>query len=439
MVKKKWNLFENVFGKSKRSEAKRRERPSTHPLPRELQLLKTKRNSFSSPDLSHLDASFNNSGCANCSFDLDNPSNISSSNSYELENLREDEAEDLVDSNISCNIQPNFKLPLNSDMSSVNLVGSNYNLNHFEDSSPKSQPATSPPGYLEMRPGRGFDMKKVEELDNQLKNDVLYRLKYSFDSPINYKRDYDHEKLPPVTESFYINDRRVEPYINVRRVEPYINDRRVEPYINDRRVEPVYVCMNGSKASPKIPPRAVKPAEPTYMPMTGRLIPSVVIESHQNVQNCEIESTKARNKRHSVDEKIASYYPNYDVPAKCNNSPLVRSVTTEERSVTSPIQIPSRKTKRVGSFNVKSYNDKNNNNGDVKSPEISKKYATLSRMSAKNPSDDLLSPSTIKKSGSISPTSIKRFSTLQRFRKIDFSPLRLKISSVLQRNNAGGC
>lgn len=428
MVKKKWNLFENVFGKSKRSEAKRRERLA-QPQPREIQLLKAKRNSFSSPDLSHLDVSFNNSDCGNCSFDLENPSNISSSNSYELENLCEDEAENVTeDKNISYKIKPNFELNLDSNVSSVNLVGSNYHLTQVEDSSPKTQPASSPPGYLEMRPGRGFDMKKVEELDNQLKNDVLYRLKYSFDSPITYKREFDYDKLPPVAEGIYINDRRA--------------------------VEPHYVCMtNGTKFSPQIPPRMPKVDEPTYMPMIR--VPKVpVVEQPRNTTNGESESTKTSCKRHSVDEKIASYYPNYDIPAKCNGStplkcttpngmvhkPPVRVTSPDPakklHQESTPVKIPSRKTKRVGSFHLRSIND-NNNNNDAQSPEISKKYATISRLTVKNTSDENhLSPTTLKKSGSISPTSIKRFTSLPRFKKIDFSPLRLKISSVLQRNNA---
>ena len=431
MSKKTWLSF--VFGKSRRLETKRREKPS-QVQPRELQLLKAKRNSFSSPDLSHLDVSFNNSGCENCSFDLDNPCNISSSNSYELENLCEDEAENLeVESgNISRNIKPNFELNLHNDISSVNLVGSNYLLNGCEDStvlidlSPKSQPATSPPGYLEMTAGKGFDIKKVEKLDNQIKNDVLYRLKYSFDSPITYKRECDYDKLP-ASQVIYANQKRDEPH---------------------------YVCM--TKVSPQLPPRVMKPTEPTYMPMNR--LPVVIIESHQNAQNSHIESTKiaSRNKRHSVDDKIASYFPNYDVPVKLNGSPQVRSATTDgfivkktppkiittevfERKESSAIKIPARKGKRLGSFNTKSLNDNNNNNNnDAQSPEVSKKYATISRISVKNTSDEnQLSPASIKKSGSISPTSIKRFASLPRFKKIDFSPLRLKISSVLQRHNSG--
>jgi hypothetical protein len=400
MSKKKWNLFD-VFGKSKRLEAKKRDRP-IQIQPRELQLLKAKRNSFSSPDLSHLDVSFNNSGCANCSFDLENPSNISSSNSFELENLCEEEQDEKSDANISHNIKPNFELKLNNDISTVNLVGCNYNLNQsLEESSPRSQPS---PGYLEMRPGKGFDVKKVEELDNQLKNDVLYRLKYSFDSPITYKRESDYDRPAPI--------------------------------------ESHYVCMNG-KASPSQKPKI---EEPTYTVMTR--IPS---ETYQNVY--QIKSTNSPssvgNKRLSVDDKIASYFPNYDVPAKTNGfSSHVRSSTSEgirktpptikssemkEKSM--PIKIPSRQGKRGGSFSIKSLND-NNNNSSSQSPEISKKYATISRLTVKDPLDDQLSPA-IKKSDSVSPTSIKRFTSLPRFKKIDFSPLRLKISSVLQRNNPG--
>lgn len=440
MSKKKWNLFENVFGKSKRGDARRRDKLSSA-QPRELQLLKAKRNSFSSPDLSHLDVSFNHNGCGNCSFDLENPSNISSSNSYELENLCE-EAEHLNDepnSNISRNIRPNFELQLQNDISSVNLVGSSYYLNG-DSTSPKSQPATSPPGYLEMRPGKGFDIKKVEELDAKLqedevklKNDVLYHLKYSFESPITYKREFDYAKLPVATESIYINEIRA-------------------------REEPHYVCMTkATRVSPQLPPRAPKVTEPTYVPMNR--VPLVIIESHQNTQNSQIESTKAsaKNKRHSVDEKIASYYPNYDVPAKLNGTTHFRSshaegvpvrrsppkiITTDaviERKESSAIKIPTRKGKRNGSFSGKPSLNDNNNNSGVQSPEVSKKYATISRMTTKNNSiDQSQTQTTIKKSGSISPTSIKRFTSLPRFKKIDFSPLRLKISSVLQRHNSGG-
>jgi hypothetical protein len=380
MAKKKWSLFENVFGRSK---TKRRERPT--PQPRELQLLKAKRNSFSSPDLSHLDASLTN--CADCSFDA--PSNISSSNSWELENLCEDEEN--VE-NISHQIQPNFKLKLDNDESSVNLVGSNYNLN-------SESPAKSPPGYLEMRPGKGFDMQKVKELDAQLENDVLYRLKYSFDSPITYRREFDYQQLPPPGESFYTND-------------------RLKP------VESHYVCMTMGK-------RVVKD-EPTYMPMTGKL----VVEEQKSTN-----LNGARCKRHSVDDKIASYYPSYDVPARFleeistpppRNSQRISKISPEVKS-SSAIDIPQIRKggKRVGSFNFR--NDNNNNGKSLDSP---KKYATISRI---NVAEELhhLSPAAIKKSGSVSPTSIKRFASLPRFKKFDLGPLRMKISSVLQRGNSG--
>lgn len=431
MAKKKWSIFDNVFGKSKRAETRRREKPIQAVKPQELQLLKNKRNSFSSPDLFHLDVSYNNSLSANCSFDLDNHANISSSNSFELENVCEDEAEHVKEENlnISQTVKHNFQLKLNNDISSVNLVGNSYILED-DDLSPKTMPATSPPGYLEMRPGKGFDMKKVEELDNKIKNDVLYHLKYSFDSPITYKREFDYDTLPA---SKIIS--------------------------NEKREEPHYVCMTkGTEVNPRLPPRVVKNAEPTYMPMNR--VPVVVIETHQNAHNLHIESTNAniRTKRHSVDEKIASYYPNYDVPVKVDGSPHVRSQTAEgvtirktppkiittcdvnERKESKAIAIPCRNGKRLGSFSMKSLNDNNNNNDAVQSPEISKKYATISRLTAKNSSDEncKLSPTSIKKSGSISPTSIKRFTSMPRFKKIDFSPLRLKISSVLQRHNSGG-
>lgn len=422
MVKKKWNLFENVFGKSKRSETKRRTRV-VQPQPRELQLLKAKRNSFSSPDLSHLDVSSNSLECANCSFDVENPRNISASNSYELEHLCEETEQE--GNNITQNIKPNFELILGNDISSVNLIVN-------ESYATQSQPSSSPPGYLEMRPGKGFDLQKVEELDTQIRNDVLYRLKYSFDSPINYKRESDYDQLPPARDLIYINER-----ISV--------------------VEPHYVCMTkGFTASPSLQAPISKVEEPLYMPMNH--LPAVTVDSSLTVTSNVSEITKStstRTKRHSVDEKISSYIPNYDVPVKINGSPHVRSSTAEgvllrkcQFKAISPeptatvqpnkVKTASRKTMRMGSFNKKTSND--NNNNDTPSPGISKKYATISRITVSNCQDDnLLSPKSVKKSGSISPTSIKRFTSLPRFKMIDFSPLRLKISSVLQRNNAGGC
>lgn len=419
MVKKKWNLFVNVFGKSKRADTKRRTR-IVQPQPRELQLLKAKRNSFSSPDLSHLDVSSNSLECVNCSFDVENPTNISASNSYELEHLCE-EAE-LEGNNITHNIKPNFELKFSTDISSVNLIVN-------ESCSPQSQPASSPVGYLEMRPGKGFDLKRVEELDTQIKNDVLYRLKYSFDSPINYKRESDYDQLPPARELIYTNRSRV--------------------------IEPHYVCMTKAVAvSPKLQVRETKIEEPIYVPMNN--IPADVVDSPQTVLRNNVDSTKnscARTKRHSVDEKISSYIPNYDVPVKYA-SPHVRSTTSEGvavKKISPKIKLPesistvqlnnfkvsSRKTMRMGSFNLKSVNDHNNNGSPLS--DGPKKYATLSRITVSNcPHENRLSPNSVKKSGSISPTSIKRFTSLPRFKKIDFSPLRMKISSVLQRNNAGG-
>lgn len=463
--KKKWNIFDNMFGKgSKKSPVESRKKRNGEKVPlqtRDVQLLKAKRNSFSSPDLTHLynptsvcDGSFNYSGCENCSFDQ---SNISSSNSYELENVCEEDDDDLSVAfecgiNISQQIRPNFEPPTNNDMSRVNLVGSGYNLNESSTSSPMS-----PPGYLEMRPGKGFDMKKVEELDRQtqIQNDILYRLKYSFDSPITYKREFDYDSpSPPVR----------------------------------RPVESHYVPMNvGTKFSPKFQPSSNSVEEHTYVPMNRCVVaPSVFIhpsppqaQSPSSVQTanngsfslssspCDGENVM-RNKRHSVDDKIASYYPNYDVPSRLKCTPShVRSRTTEsvvvvngrksktpepataavtsnsDREKSCSVPIPLRKTKRFGSFNTKSHslNDGNNNES-----EISRKYATIARITSPSKygcSDEDLTKfnlGTAKvKSGSVSPNSIKRFTTLSKLKKFDFSPLRLKITSVLQRHNSGSC
>lgn len=485
--KKKWNIFDSMFGKGNKKSPvesrKKRNGEKVHLQPREVQLLKAKRNSFSSPDLTHLynpttgcTDSLNYSGCENCSFDQ---SNISSSNSYELENVCEEDDDDLSAAienriNISQQIRPNFEPPTLNDMSRVNLVGSGYNLNE-STSSP-----ISPPGYLEMRPGKGFDMKKVEELDrqNQIQNDILYRLKYSFDSPITYKRefDYDSPSLPvrrsssqQQTESHYMP-------MNVgTKFHQSSNNNSIE--------EHTYVPMNRCVVAPNL---VVHPSPPQVQLIHHESLSSVQISnSTQSCNNgsfslssspCESDSGVIRNKRHSVDDKIASYYPNYDVPSRLKSTTPstshFRSRTTEsvvivngrksktpepeckrtaavnsEREKSCSVPIPIRKTKRFGSFNTKSHslNDGNNNDG-----ELSRKYATIARITSPNKygcsDEDLtkfnLSPqigTTKVKSGSVSPNSIKRFTTLSKLKKFDFSPLRLKITSVLQRHNSGSC
>jgi hypothetical protein len=480
--KKKWNLFDNMFGKgSKKSPVesrKKRNGEKLPPQPRELQLLKTKRNSFSSPDLTHFycpnagaDGSFNNSGCENCSFDQ---SNISSSNSYELENVCEEE-DDLSEAienviNISQQIRSNFEPHASNDMSRVNLVGAGFNLNDSNASSI----AMSPPGYLEMRPGKGFDMKRVSELDQQMiQNDILYRLKYSFDSPITYKREFEYDSPLPIRAT------RSHPPQSLTK-------------------ESHYVLMNvGTKFSPKSQ-LSSSVEEHTYVPMNRCTIPvtltkhssltsraptSSSVQTNTSICNgsttlspCERSSCSTisdnSNKRNSIDDKIASYYPNYDVPARLRSTSHVRSRTAESvivvngrksktpepvREKSSAVQIPMRKAKRFGSFNTKSscslLNDNNNNNHNDK--EISRKYATIARItspgkintSAGSSDEDLmklnLTPaSTVgigKKAGSVSPNSIKRFASFSKLKKFDFSPLRLKITSVLQRHNSGSC
>jgi hypothetical protein len=388
-------------------------------------LLKTKRNSFSSPDLSHLDASLDGNSVenGNLSFDVDTPANISASNSWELDNLNEVDEEIEVTSNyhhqpqepnVSVQVKPNFHLNLEADLSTVNLIGSNCKLNdsshlNVQQTSQYIQPSTTPPGYLEMRPGKGFDLKKVEELDRQLKNDYLYRLKYSYESPINFRRESDYN-LPPPAETLYSNSPNSAVVV---------------------ANEPHYVCMTkGKKVNTPSPPVAEMefktPAksepEPIYLPMN-------------------------RNKRTSIDDKVASYFPNYDV-VPIRKTPIARVTPLALKEKSNSINIPSRVSKRNGSLDDHHFNDNNNNNEDRNS-ESPKKYATLSRMIMTPPnsfeSRNLSPPSSPsrsnKSSGSISPTSLKRFASLPRFKKIDFSPLRMKISSVLQRtqSNSSGC
>jgi hypothetical protein len=347
---KKWSWFENVFGKSKRFEAKKREKK--YPQPRELQKLKRKRNSFSSPDLSYLGINCDESFNASCSFNVEPSSSVTSSNSLELENLCEEFKNTLeTQKNESCYINTNYKINAINDDSAVNLVGSSFNLDRDNT---REASAQVPSDYLEMLPGRGFDLKQVKELDRHIKNDVLYSLKYSFDSPITYKREYE-------------------------------NDVLLSRSITDSNE---YVCMSEGKLSKKSSnsQKGEEPEEHTYITMKK---PEYYSDNDLDIES-KICTRKSLTERLSFDEKVCSYHPNVDKPFKLN-------VMSNQR-------------------NNRKKCSKEDSNSDTNGNNFTKKYATLSHV------PDSVFPST------------KRLNSFPRFKKIDFSPLRQKISSVLQKN-----
>ncbi|CAG9805184.1 unnamed protein product [Chironomus riparius] len=341
LAKKKWRLFKR---------AKKRDKVSYQP--KELH----KRNSISTPDLYSPDIE-----------NLNVSSKLNSSNSFELDYLYKDngklsDEEDYL-KNISNNIKFNFEPSFNEDISKVNLVGSCFNLDKTIEK-----------------------CDELKELDSQmLKNDILYRLKYSFNSPITIKREFDYDS-------------------------PTMMKR-----INENECH--YMPMNnGKKNSPKhMQLQQANDDENAYVPMNF-------------AKQCddEISRENTKNKRYSIDDKIPSYYPNYDLPAKIEKSPPSEINGNKSSHITSSLDkeksLSLNKINRSDSFHSK-------NSQTPLNPNILRKYATLDRVSSS--ADRLKENRSRDKFDSVSISS-----TLSRLKKLNFSPLREKISNVIQRNNS---
>lgn len=193
--------------------------------------------------------------------------------------------------------------------------------------------------------------------------------------------------------------------------------------------------------------------------------------------------------RNSIDDKIASYYPNEDfrLPKKVEPSPPItvgaktiketarrpstkraethrttspktshrkaspQNVSTMPRMSKSPQKPPchkSRITTRSGSSErslcpiitvtdaAPSKNSENNPPGPIVTPKLFKKYATIARGTSTSPSKYQEKISARKGADPLPVGNTKRFGSLPRFAKIDLSPLRMKINSVLQRHNS---
>lgn len=201
-----------------------------------------------------------------------------------------------------------------------------------------------------------------------------------------------------------------------------------------------------------------------------------------------IASQEAAGKqRCSVDDKIPSYYPNEDLPrtpppnskgkggagtiiyaesSKMTPPPastLPRIVRSAQRAVAEStvaqydrIQASFRTPKASGSRRVRALHgtqqlslkdhveSSNAASGSECSPKLYQKYATLARISSSSPGKPVQqkanhphAESAPEKGTPVTTPISKRFGSLPRFGKIDLSPLRMKINSVLQRHNSG--
>lgn len=361
LTKKKWNIFKR---------GKKREKVSYQP--KEL----NKRNSFSTPDLYSPDIQ-----------NLNISNQLNSSNSFELDYYykKDDEKmsdEELYLKNISNNIKFNFEPSFNEDISKVNLVGSSFNLDKNDND----------------------NCDELQNLDSQmLRNDIVYRLKYSFDSPITIKREFDYDS-PTMIKRFNENETHYMPMNNGKKTSPKTLPHLLLNFENSKNDDDhAYVPMNFAKST-----------------KTNEEESTVI--SHEN----------KKNNRYSVDDKIPSYYPNYDLPAKIEKSPPSDCNNHKSSHIITPNNSTTSILDKEKSFSLNKINrsDSFHLKYSQTPPNISttRKYATLDRVSS---SVDRLKENRAREK--LENASIA--TTLSRLKKLNFSPLREKISNVIQRNN----
>uniref|UniRef100_A0A182N561 Uncharacterized protein n=1 Tax=Anopheles dirus TaxID=7168 RepID=A0A182N561_9DIPT len=399
-----------------------------------LRLVENKRNSFSSPDLSRLkvcetperaDLSSDNlsdgigsctsefypqpdyidyieEDCCFASSEFVNVSAASLASGRLDEECARDVTADLKRLNISERIFDGFNRSANS--STVNLVGGSVAAlggKECETDCPAPLRDADLEGYLEMGPiGTGFNRKKLME------EEVIYR-----------------------------NNTVGRTALRVQESE-----------------ESIYMSMGGTG---KILP------EPIRSSSTSSSSSSSSGVSSASEQSCTTTAhdTAGRN-RCSVDDKIPSYYPNGEslrTPpssgAKIGKSgTLTPPAATLPRTIRSAQRATSEATTEAqdrvqASFRTPKATCRRLRTSckDTSPPSGHQKYATLARISSSTsrgsgktngPCEDDRARGGETVTPVTTPIS-KRFGSLPRFGKIDLSPLRMKINSVLQRHNSG--
>lgn len=435
--KKYLTVLENVFGRSKRSESLSEGKVSTaeelyspikptyvNVIPRhknrEQPIDIDKRNSFSSPDLSKI-VKLDGLG------DLDDLYSISSdlqvvdlSDSASVENFSftfEDSLKDTESNglNVSENIQPNFNFSINS--SSVNLVGANLN----SGDGPARIVYDDLSGYCVMAPIRKNRAKSPNDSDKENEDtpaktkspdNVVYecmsRIVKRLEDSQTPEKTYQHiSRDHPESNKTEDGD---PPPVSAQTPRKSINfDDKVPSYYPNScdtlKVRRRISCGSGDNKSGVRHLASIKVNHTENFYITS---PQKVI-GHKQTDN------KGR-----CDSKIQS--PKLTPLRACKVGENMYTVTRNGDNLKNHTQI-----------NKVSISIESNEctKGEEATPRIYQKYATLARISPNKYLEKCA-----KKSTEIS--SVKKFASLPRFKKIDFSPLKIKITNVLQRHHSDG-
>lgn len=402
--KRKRNIFETVFSRHKSMHKQKSPKPKGQTTKAEspvIELLRSHRMSYSSPDLSKDDANhyvheFESDLMARSSaeFSRRNENSFLNSTTTSDKEIVDD------DRNISENILSNFNIDCND--SAVNLVGSNLNGN-IE----KPQVATiidHVSGYCQMAPiiRSSSAISPVSAPELPTKSPLIFdtfgqqRIPVDVSKTITFRRDYDMEASLQNFENLTI-----------------------------------------SKESSQRPTKDIKVISPPS--------PAEQIQSNHLTVSCN-----TRNYNNSFDEKYPSYYPKTPLkdhqkvdgldfflaikphtpnPKRAENVYIAlprhgscRSTKKSKESSKLKVLSPTNSLTTPDASHLLTPTMKSTSSA---SSLLYQKYATVT---------PIKESASCKKSNEISG-GMKRFSSLPRFKKIDFSPLKFKISSVLQRQN----
>lgn len=334
--------------------------------------LENKRNSFSTPDLTKTNY------CIGDSFEeFDYDAQHSTSGSDHITSLNESCCYDSPKpANISYHIGSNFNTSCLMESSTVNLVGSNIASNEIYENVRK----------------RDMCEDKVVLRKKSVEHEVGYIVMKASKAT----------KKPP---SFVTMDRCFDiqfTFDDVVSSSTPPPPQKTVIYANVDKQENNYVDMSLSKT------------------------PNNNYDSPKRLM--EETNTAPKSNRNSFDEKVPSYYPNsykvkenvYITTPKIITRKTVASET--KRRTKSPPKLIIEKSSSTSPS--KSSSLQNITSHSPFAQRIYQKYATLTL------SRSLKGPKTVEKL-----ESTKKFGSLPRFRRIDFSPLKIKINSVLNRHN----
>ncbi|XP_052869362.1 uncharacterized protein LOC128275029 [Anopheles cruzii] len=438
-------------------------------------LTEAKRNSFSSPDLSRLNIGDLSDGCGDA-VSADAAGNVSCDN--------------LSDGNGSCTSEFYPQHPLDIDYIEEDFASSEYI--HL---SSQSTGATAEPDS-----GRGEQQPEPGELDPRAdwrRLNLSERIFDSFNRSANSstvnlagagctvadRNDTEAPKQATVASvkddtAGYLEMGPPGTGFNRQKLDEIIlrDGTKKQPYAvsngNSEGSESIYMIMSGAGKLPE-PIRSSSTSSSSSSSSSGSS--SSGVSSASDHTTTSLEGPGSGKQRSSIDDKIASYYPNDErtpsrkgtvcsleesSPVRGTTTPpvvttLPRAVKSAQRSVVEAtvdmrdrVQATFRTPKATAESRRHCFRKMLGETADrdaggqstETSPKLYQKYATVARTCspkkcAKSKPDEtdrlqVGSAEATKSAG-------KRFGSLPRFGKLDLSPLRMKINSVLQRHNSG--